>query len=518
MNMMPRLFLRGAQNIGNAHAMSLRSQTTDGSEWAPALRRIFVAIFSALTGICAAMSTGCTPALYVVGAPIYVVGSAVEAGRTQGAAGTGDARAELASRLPCESDNLDTYATGVIDLALGPDGASVFSAHLDEDRDGDGRFDGGIKQWSLPDLRPIGFFGVPHKVIRIAVDPQGRYLIAIGVDDDFNAWIMRWDLRTRKNKTVLVSGSSFRLVDALAVAQDGMTAVTGTSDGKIQVWHIPTLDKVGNHSFPGGIQATTISPRGGQYLISGRSGIELRNLATGEIERRIETARRVALTADKRRFVEAPVPIAGTNEKLRLETSRREVYGTEYPQIAHLRYLPNGRHFVALADIATPLSNSTPATIYDSGSGSIVAELNLGPGDECGSLNVCMRSLDVSNDGTHVYVGKTDGTVEVWDWRNRQRVRSLRIQKHEHHPNMVVASVPGHEQLVVGSQPEFVSHGRATMVGSLLGVGGGTHWEPAMLALFDVRSGKELARTSAALCSGNRPNQRSGPKLTSEAQ
>ena len=69
---------------------------------------------------------------------------------------------------------------------------------------------------------------------------------------------------------------------------------------------------------------------------------------------------------------------------------------------------------------------------------------------------------------------------------------------------MVVASVPVGGRLVVGSRPELISHGSAMLIGSELGVAGGVSWEPAALALFDVRSGQDLARASATLCPGDR--------------
>jgi WD40 repeat protein len=214
-------------------------------------------------------------------------------------------RRELGSPLAVfHSPGNRTGAINRLAMALSPLGTVIATA-------GD---DGGVKMWNLtsrremgPRLGPTGFDGI---AIALAFSPDGSMLAVVGGDGT----VRLWNVATRKAAdlpvstaagTVVTSSVTFSpdgkmlaigvggtlelwnvatgrevagpvtavdaadaLVGDLAFSPDGKTLATGGGDGKLRLWHIPSLRQIGTPIVigrgpePNSVTAVGFSPDG----------------------------------------------------------------------------------------------------------------------------------------------------------------------------------------------------------------------------------------------------------------
>ncbi|HVK13719.1 MAG TPA: WD40 repeat domain-containing protein, partial [Gemmataceae bacterium] len=159
--------------------------------------------------------------------------------------------------------------------------------------------DGGVRLWDRTTGAPVGdVLRHPGSVRRMAVSGDGRLLAAAG----FGASVSLWDLTTRTalppivhegrsgvgvvafgpddavllttfDKTAYLwdpkTGTPIakcdghdRGIEAAAFSRDGKTLVTGSWDGTVRLWEVPSGRALGRRSHDGPVTAVAVSPDG----------------------------------------------------------------------------------------------------------------------------------------------------------------------------------------------------------------------------------------------------------------
>ena len=106
-----------------------------------------------------------------------------------------------------------------------------------------GSRDGTITSWDTATGRRVSVFTGPAGGIeKLAVDPAGRWLIAVG-----SRGVWRWDLRTKPaaTKSGQVVSATGDPVWSVAFSADGAMFATSTENGKVQIYDTESAAPVG---------------------------------------------------------------------------------------------------------------------------------------------------------------------------------------------------------------------------------------------------------------------------------
>lgn len=421
-------------------------------------RKFQESIFAFVTIPSVLLLTSCAPILLPVAAPFIIADELIDAAKSSADAANVQQLVSDPNAIPCESDNLDPSSTGIRTMVISPIGKTLFTVNLDKDHYGDTSPDGIIRVWRLPELQVTDYYYVPHEIKALSVSPDGNQLVAVG-GRDTDGWITIIDQKSGKARSILAirSNTFYETLDAIDISSDNQWAISVSKAGRIQVWDLSSQSLAREHQTKlQTLASISIDPRMQFFLVGTNSGY-----------------------IEKYRFRD------GTRID-KFKVSYKGIWNTDL-----LRILPDSQHFVAYGS-SSPEVWSIPGR-------RIVSYLDL---LDTAANSVDVTSIDISDDGSQILLGKDDATVEIWDWEQRKRTRKLEIETSKDNKQIIAIFSNNDQQLIIGTRSSFpVPAGIAQIYAISYGVDiGGISFDKGTLKLIDSSTGDTLMTVDSSQC------------------
>jgi WD40 repeat protein len=134
-----------------------------------------------------------------------------------------------------------------------------------------------IAAWEVETGRPGGIWKTEGGVRKLALSANGRWLMA-GLFDGVATLV---DLQQGRSIGRIRHG---HVLNAVVLDDEGETAVTGSDDGKVQVWNLADATELHAWEYPSAITAMALAPDGVRLFIARAHGKgEIRDLNSGRI-------------------------------------------------------------------------------------------------------------------------------------------------------------------------------------------------------------------------------------------
>jgi WD40 repeat protein len=337
---------------------------------------------------------------------------------------------------------LRTNAHRVESLAVAPDNRTL-AAHSAA----------GVQLWDLTSGQPLHSLKHPGSFPRVAIAPQGG-LLAVAHSGPQRHEIQLWDLKLRRPLTSLRGHTG--MIHAVAVAPDGLTLASASTDGTVRLWDLTDRQPVAEAGHIGPVWATAYSPDGALLATGGADGtVRLWDAATGQPRQTLGThggeVRSLAFSPDGQTLASGDTrgvirfwDVADGHEQGRIVRNAA---------VNGLAFSPDGRTLLS--------TYRGGLAVWEVGTRKLTAYLN--------AKTPWVNGATFSGDGRLVATGGEDQAVHVWELATRKKVATL-------------AGRDGTVQSVC-----FAPDSRAVACGSVGGI----------LTVWDLAGGKELVRRDA---------------------
>jgi eukaryotic-like serine/threonine-protein kinase len=255
----------------------------------------------------------------------------------------------------------------------------------------------------------LSFAGHSDKVFNVAIAPDGRSALSGSSDGTLKLW----DLATGRELRTLVGGSS--QVYSIAIAPDGRTALSGSADNTLKLWELGTgkvLRKLTGHS--GLAWSVAIAPDGRTALSASSDGtLKLWDLAKGRelrtLNGHVGYVYSVAISPDGR------TALSGSLDK----TLRLWEIASGKPLRTLTGHSGAVTSVVIAADSRSALSGSFDKTVklWDLATGELLRTFS-GHSKE-------VTSVAISPDGRTAIAACVDGTPYQWELATGKELRAF---------------------------------------------------------------------------------------------
>ncbi len=293
------------------------------------------------------------------------------------------------------------HADEVTALALSPDHENSLLVSASTDRR--------IHIWDLEENKKVRSLDGGCGVLALAFDAKGQTFYSSG-DDHL---IRRWELRTGKLLATLKGHTGIIL--SLALSKDGATLVSGAQDGTIRCWSTADDSPAGViRRDPGDADALALAPDGKTVATAGLNNtIRFFAVTTGKEVAPAPGPRApltsLVLSPDGRWLFSAAAGHLYQWDAASGKLLRAEALGSGAVETV-LALAPDGK---------TLACGNAAVFLWDIVNGQRLAEFPCKDGD-------AVLSLRFAPDGPGLAVGLRSQQVELWDWRARKVMHTLR--------------------------------------------------------------------------------------------
>ena len=134
-----------------------------------------------------------------------------------------------------------------------------------------------IAAWEVETGRPVGIWKTEGGVRKLALSANGRWLMA-GLFDGVASLV---DLQQGRSIGRIRHG---HVLNAVVIDDAGEFAVTGSDDGKVQVWDLADATELHAWEYPSAVTAMALAPDGVRIFIARAHGKgEIRDLNSGRV-------------------------------------------------------------------------------------------------------------------------------------------------------------------------------------------------------------------------------------------
>ncbi len=234
-------------------------------------------------------------------------------------------------------NELDGYANGALDLAVGTDG-TIFTGHSD----------GNIHQWDIASGRVVNILsGHTSDVTNLAISTDGSTLVS-GEEQSNKAWI--WD--AVDGRLIRTFPALFGTDRSVAVSPDGQLLAAGNESSAISLFSVQTGKKLYLLGLPiRHTEGLTFSPDNTRLLSSTGGNLNLWQIDTGELVKYLGLGA-YAFSPDGQTIIMGG--LKGHNTLSILDAHTGEPLGekkvTPPTGMSELRYSPDGKLWVSTLD------------------------------------------------------------------------------------------------------------------------------------------------------------------------
>lgn len=283
-------------------------------------------------------------------------------------------------------------------------------------------------------IAELSMLGHSDDVGSLAFSPDGAILYSGSGDKT----VRIWDAREAKPVGILAGHSD--AVNAVGISPDGKLAASAGADGSLRLWDLRAMKEAANlKGHEGAVLSLAFSPDG-RFLVSGgddklprvweTAGARFLRVLARDLACHKEQVTSVVFSPDGKL-----VATAGTDSSIMLwdpsTGERRARWKVERVEFVALAFSPDGK-WLASADVEPFVSgDERTRAVRVKGRWSIrLWNVEEGKaGETLGFGGMSISGIALSPEGTQMAVVGSGYDVEIWDWKKRERLRSIRAER-----------------------------------------------------------------------------------------